>query len=317
MLACARLGAIHSVVFGGFAAASLATRIDDARPSVLVTADAGMRAGKVIAYKPLVDEALAHRAPSAAQGDPRRPRARPRIRADGGPRPRLRALARRARGRARAVRVARIVGAVVHPVHVGNDRPAEGRAARHRRLRGRARVVDAPHLLPRARRDDVHDERHRLGRRPFVHRLRAADQRLADDHVRGPADPARSRHLVEDRRGAPRQDDVQLADGHPRAEEAGRVVHAPARPRRRSPTCSSPASRSTSRRRAGRAKRSGSRSSTTTGRPNRVGRSSPRNRASRKRRASSARRRSRLRLRRASSSTPPRAPTSRRGKRAC
>jgi propionyl-CoA synthetase len=58
MLACTRLGAIHSVVFGGFAAASLAARIDDARPSVLVSADAGMRAGKVIAYKPLVDEAL-------------------------------------------------------------------------------------------------------------------------------------------------------------------------------------------------------------------------------------------------------------------
>jgi propionyl-CoA synthetase len=58
MLACARIGAIHSVVFGGFAAASLATRIDDARPTLLVTADAGMRSGKVIAYKPLVDEAL-------------------------------------------------------------------------------------------------------------------------------------------------------------------------------------------------------------------------------------------------------------------
>ena len=58
MLACARIGAIHSVVFGGFAPASLATRIDDARPAVLVTADAGMRAGRAIAYKPLVDEAL-------------------------------------------------------------------------------------------------------------------------------------------------------------------------------------------------------------------------------------------------------------------
>ncbi|HET7135284.1 MAG TPA: AMP-binding protein, partial [Casimicrobiaceae bacterium] len=58
MLACARIGAIHSLVFGGFAAASLATRIDDAKPSVLITADAGMRAGKTIAYKPLVDEAL-------------------------------------------------------------------------------------------------------------------------------------------------------------------------------------------------------------------------------------------------------------------
>jgi propionyl-CoA synthetase len=58
MLACARIGAIHSVVFGGFAAASLATRIDDARPKLMVTADAGMRGGKVIPYKHLVDEAI-------------------------------------------------------------------------------------------------------------------------------------------------------------------------------------------------------------------------------------------------------------------
>ena len=58
MLACTRIGAIHSVVFGGFAPASLATRIDDARPTVMFTADAGMRAGKTIPYKPLVDEAL-------------------------------------------------------------------------------------------------------------------------------------------------------------------------------------------------------------------------------------------------------------------
>ncbi len=59
MLACARLGAIHSVVFGGFASASLAARIDDARPTVIVSADAGSRGGKVIAYKPLLDEAIA------------------------------------------------------------------------------------------------------------------------------------------------------------------------------------------------------------------------------------------------------------------
>jgi propionyl-CoA synthetase len=58
MLATVRLGAIHSVVFGGFAPHSLATRIDDAQPKVMVTADAGMRAGKTIRYKPLVDEAL-------------------------------------------------------------------------------------------------------------------------------------------------------------------------------------------------------------------------------------------------------------------
>jgi propionyl-CoA synthetase len=58
MLACARLGAIHSVVFGGFAAANLAKRIDDAKPKVMVTTDAGMRGGNVIRYGPLVDEAL-------------------------------------------------------------------------------------------------------------------------------------------------------------------------------------------------------------------------------------------------------------------
>lgn len=58
MLACVRIGAIHSVVFGGFAAASLATRIDDARPTLMITADAGMRGGKAIPYKHLVDEAV-------------------------------------------------------------------------------------------------------------------------------------------------------------------------------------------------------------------------------------------------------------------
>ena len=62
MLACARIGAIHSVVFGGFAAHNLALRIDDAEPALLVCADAGMRGGKVIPYKPLVDAALAEAA---------------------------------------------------------------------------------------------------------------------------------------------------------------------------------------------------------------------------------------------------------------
>ncbi len=58
ILACARLGAIHSVVFGGFAAASLAARIDDARPTLMVTADGGSRMGKPVLYKSLVDESL-------------------------------------------------------------------------------------------------------------------------------------------------------------------------------------------------------------------------------------------------------------------
>ena len=58
MLACTRIGAIHSVVFGGFASVSLASRIEDAEPTVIVSADAGSRGGKVVPYKPLLDEAL-------------------------------------------------------------------------------------------------------------------------------------------------------------------------------------------------------------------------------------------------------------------
>ena len=58
MLACVRIGAIHSVVFGGFASVSLASRIDDAEPKVVVSADAGSRGGKVVPYKGLLDEAI-------------------------------------------------------------------------------------------------------------------------------------------------------------------------------------------------------------------------------------------------------------------
>ena len=58
ILGCARIGAVHSVVFGGFAATSLAARIDDARPRLMVTADGGSRMGKVVLYKALVDESL-------------------------------------------------------------------------------------------------------------------------------------------------------------------------------------------------------------------------------------------------------------------
>lgn len=58
MLACARIGAIHSVVFGGFASKELATRIDDAKPKVIVSASCGIEVQKVIPYKPLLDEAI-------------------------------------------------------------------------------------------------------------------------------------------------------------------------------------------------------------------------------------------------------------------
>src|SRR5277367_64766 len=58
MLACARIGAVHSVVFGGFAAKELATRIDDARPKLIFSASCGIEPGRIVQYKPLLDDAI-------------------------------------------------------------------------------------------------------------------------------------------------------------------------------------------------------------------------------------------------------------------
>src|SRR5262249_56266312 len=56
MLACARIGAVHSVVFGGFAANELATRIDDAKPKLVLSASCGLEVGRIVKYKPLLDD---------------------------------------------------------------------------------------------------------------------------------------------------------------------------------------------------------------------------------------------------------------------
>ena len=58
MLACARIGAVHSVVFGGFAAKELATRIEDAKPKLIFSASCGLEPGRIVSYKPLLDEAV-------------------------------------------------------------------------------------------------------------------------------------------------------------------------------------------------------------------------------------------------------------------
>ena len=76
MLACVRIGAIHSVVFGGFAAASLATRIDDATPKLMVTSDAGMRGGKPVFVQAPGRRGAAARREPAAQGGHRQSRSR-------------------------------------------------------------------------------------------------------------------------------------------------------------------------------------------------------------------------------------------------
>src|SRR5258708_3042002 len=58
MLACARIGGVHSVVFGGFAAKELATRIEDAKPKLIFSASCGLEPGRIVQYKPLLDEAI-------------------------------------------------------------------------------------------------------------------------------------------------------------------------------------------------------------------------------------------------------------------
>ena len=96
MLACARIGAIHSVVFGGFAARSLAARIDDAKPKVMVTADAGMRGGQGDPLQVAGRRGDPARAASAAESGDRQPRHRRGDAGRAGPRRRLRDAARAA-----------------------------------------------------------------------------------------------------------------------------------------------------------------------------------------------------------------------------
>ncbi len=137
MQACARLGAVHSVVFGGFAAGELATRIDDCRPKLVISASCGIEVNKVIAYKPLLDGAieLARHKPAhciilqrpqlACDLIPGRD-----IEWSAGTRgcgtPRLRAGA----GDRSAL----------YPLHLRHDRPAQGRGARQWRPCGGARL---------------------------------------------------------------------------------------------------------------------------------------------------------------------------------
>ena len=135
MLACARIGAVHSVVFGGFAAHELAVRIDDATPKVVVSASCGIEVSRVIEYKPILDRAMdlagaqagALRDPAAAAGAGG---------ADRGPRPGL--GAGDGQGRARRLRPGRGDRPAVHPVHLGHHGQAQGRGPGQRRPRGRA-----------------------------------------------------------------------------------------------------------------------------------------------------------------------------------
>ena len=220
MLACARIGATHSVVFGGFSSQSLADRINDAEAKVLITADGGYRRGEVFPLKPAADEAVAntttiehvvvvrrggndvemvegrdlwyHDLMAAADAEcPAEP-----MDSRGPPLP---------------------------PLHVGHHRQAEGDHAHDRRLPHPGRLHPQVRLRPppRQRRLLVH-RRRRLGHRPQLHRLRPARQRRDSGDVRGRAQLPRQRPLLGDRRQVPGHDVLHGADGDPHVHEVGR-----------------------------------------------------------------------------------------------
>ena len=218
MLACARIGAIHSVVFAGFSPDSLAQRITDCQSKVVITADEGLRGGKKVPLKANVDAAIAkmRRRRLGGRGQAHRRSRRhesvarslvPRRRQDGDD-----GMPGRAHARGRSA---------VHPLHLGLDRPAQGRAAHLRRLSG-VRVDDASIRVRLSRRRHllVH-RRRRLGHRPQLHPLWPARQRRDHADVRGRAELSRQFAVLERRRQAQGQHLLHRADRDPRAD-AGR-----------------------------------------------------------------------------------------------
>ena len=196
MLACARLGAVHSVVFGGFAPNELATRIDDADPKVIISASCGIEVSRVIEYKPMLDRAI-----EIATNKPERCiiLQRPQAPATLGERD---VDWNDATGRREACGVRFRAGdrPALHPLHVRHHGQAEGRRARQRRARGRACLEHGCHLRHRPGRRVVGRVRRRLGRRSLLHRLRPAVHRRDLGAVRGQAGghPRRRRLLASD-----------------------------------------------------------------------------------------------------------------------
>ena len=184
MLACARIGAVHSVVFGGFAAKELATRIEDAKPKLIFSASCGIEPGRIVQYKPLLDEAIRL---SSVKPQTCVILQRPQQACDlTAGRDHDWAQLRRAAldaGKDRALRAGQGDRSALHPLHLGHHGDSQGRGARQWRASGRAEMVDVQSLRRQARRGLVVRLRHRLGGRPQLHHLRAADPWRDLDHV--------------------------------------------------------------------------------------------------------------------------------------
>ena len=174
MLACARIGAVHNVVFGGFSAESLRDRINDCQAVLLVTADGGYRRGQVVPLKQTADEALRD-APSiknvvvvqrqAGAPIPVEHRRRPGSVVSPPDAARRRGL--RAGSHERG-------GHALRPLHVRHDRQAEGHRAHDGRVSHRLLRDDEMGVRPQGGRRLLVHRRHRVGDRPQLRRLRAA-----------------------------------------------------------------------------------------------------------------------------------------------
>ena len=247
MLACARIGAIHSVVFGGFAAKELATRIDDAKPKLILSASCGIEPGRIVAYKPLLDEAieLATHKPDACM-ILQRPQCEAQL--TEGRDHDWATLWRHARDCARdAPTACRSPPPIRSTSSTPPARPASRRAWCATMAATWSRCKWSMTNLYGIKPGEVWwcGLRRRLGGRPQLHRLRAAASRLHDDPLRGQAGRHAGRRRVLARHlRARRVDAVHRADRVPRHQE-GRPERRAAQAAttcRNSARCSSPAS---------------------------------------------------------------------------
>ncbi len=227
LLACARIGAVHMVVFGGFSADSLRARIDDCEAKVLVCADKGYRGGRIMASKTNADDAISG---ETLDRDRDRHQARRRRRADAG-RPRRLVPGRDGRRRhhdrlpGRAVRVRT---PALHPLHLRLHRQAQGRPAHHCRLPPvRARDGEV-HVQPARGRHPFLRRGRRLGDGSQLHRLRPAVQRGHHGRLREHPELPRAGPLLAGHRQAQDDDAVHSPDRHPQPRRPGRRVAAEA-----------------------------------------------------------------------------------------
>ena len=227
MLACARIGAPHNVVFGGFAP-GLAARPDQRLQGQ--GRDHRRRRLSSGRHGPAQEE---HR--RRAEGVPAGPH-RDRVQADW-PGDRLAAGSGRLVGRLRQgrrclheTRADGLRGHALPPLYVGVDRPTQGHHPHHRWLSHRGDGHSPPDLRPaRGGRVLVHG-RHRLGHRPLLHRLRAARQRRDHDHVRGHAGLAGQGPLLADHREVRGHHPLHGSHRHPHLHPVGRRVPESLRP---------------------------------------------------------------------------------------